>query len=219
MAFLPHLMRDLRQIVFRNAEQHAIPSMDGALSPNQKLDACEPIGDPVPCADDVAEGADGAVYISAGKQVLRLTGNGYRDRSVFVEFDGPAGALALHPDGRLLVCVAGRGLAAVEPAGSQSWLTQAEDRPLHCLAAVTAAKDGTIFLCDGSSRNLPDAWCYDLMQKNHLGRLVACGPALDAPEVLLRDLHYPHGVAISADGRFLWFVESWNHRVSRPSQH
>jgi hypothetical protein len=31
----------------------------------------------------------------------------------------------------------------------------------------------------------------------------------------LRDLHYPQGLAVSADGRFLWFTESWSHRVSR----
>jgi sugar lactone lactonase YvrE len=215
MAFLPHLMRDLRQIVFRNAEQHAIPSMDGALSPNQRLDACTPIGDPVPDADDIAEGGDGAIYVSAGNRVLRLAGEGYRDRTVFAEFEGRAGGLACHPDGRLLVCVAGRGLAAVASGGKLSWLTQVEDQPLHCLTAVAAAKDGTVFACDGSSRNAADAWCYDLMQKNHLGRLVACGANLDAAKVLLGDLHYPHGVALSADGRFLWFTESWSHRVNR----
>jgi hypothetical protein len=54
-----------------------------------------------------------------------------------------------------------------------------------------------------------------LMQKNRLGRLIACGPGLDTPAVLLRDLDYPHGVALSGDGRRLWFSESWSHRVSR----
>ena len=176
MAFLPHLMRDLSQIVFRNAEQHAIPSMDGALSPNQRLDACRPIGDPIPDADDVFAGGDGAVYVSAGNRVLRLSGDAYCDRSVFAEFEGRAGGLAFHPDGRLLACIAGRGLAAIAAGGTQSWLTQIEDQPLHCLTAVAAAKDGTIFACDGSSRNAPDEWCRDLMQKNHLGRLIACGP-------------------------------------------
>ncbi len=39
MGHLTHFLRDVRQIVFRNAEQHAIPSMDGALTPNDRIDA------------------------------------------------------------------------------------------------------------------------------------------------------------------------------------
>ena len=27
--------------------------------------------------------------------------------------------------------------------------------------------------------------------------------------------HYPYGVAIAADGKSLWFTESWKHRISR----
>lgn len=215
MAFLTHFLRDMRQIVFRNAEQHAIPSMDGALTPNDRLDACRPIGDPIPEADDVAEGSDGVLYVSSAHQVLRLFGTGYERRSVFATFEGKAGGLAFHPDGRLLVCVSGRGLAAIDGTGRQSWLTEAEGQPLHSLTSVAAAADGTIFVANGSSRNLPEDWCHDLMQKNRLGRLIACGPELDAPAVLLRDLYYPHGLATSTDGQSLWFTESWNHRVSR----
>ena len=215
MGLLTNVMRDLEQIVFRNRDQHPIPAMDGAVSPNDRLDALPAVGDPIPGADDVAEGPDGAIYVSGDGQVLRLSGEGYASREVFAAFDGAAGGLAFHPDGRLLVCVAGRGLAAVDSAGRQAWLTQAEDQPLRCLTSVVAAADGTIFLSEGTTAHQPADWCRDLMAKNHLGRLLACGPGLDAPRVLLRNLHYPHGLAISADGKSLWFTESWNHRVSR----
>jgi hypothetical protein len=215
MALLTHFLRDMHQILFRDAEQHAIPSMDGAMSPNQALDHCRPIGEPLPGADDVAEAPDGALYVSAGRQVLRLSGPGYAARAVVAEFPGAAGGLALHPDGRLLVCVAGHGLAAVDAAGRQSWLNQAEDQPLSALTSVAAAADGTIFLSEGSRQNLAEDWCRDLMQKNHSGRLVACGPGLDGARVLLRDLPWPHGLAVSPDGRFLWLTESWSHRVCR----
>ena len=215
MAIFTHFLRDMRQIIGRNAEQFAIPSMDGALSPNDRLDACTPVGDALPGSDDVVAGADGAIFVSAGRQVLKLSGEGFRSRAVVGEFEATAGGLALHPDGRLLVCVAGRGLAALDTAGRQRWLMQAADQPLHCLTSVTAAADGTIFMSDGSSRNRPEDWSRDLMEKNHLGRLIACGSGLEAPKVLLRDLYHPRGVAIAADGRHLWFAESWKHRVSR----
>jgi len=152
MGFFTYFLRDMEQILFPNREQHAIPSMDGALSPNNRLDACSSIGEPVPGADDVVEGSDGALYVSGSGQVLRLAGEGYNERSVFATFDGNAGGLAFHPDGRLLVCVAGRGLAAVDGAGRQSWLNQVADQPLNCLTGVVAGGDGSIFVSNGSSR-------------------------------------------------------------------
>jgi strictosidine synthase-like protein len=215
MAVLTHVMRDLRQILFRDADQHAIPSMDGALSPNQALDHCRAIGEPLPGVDDVAEAPDGSLYVSAGRRVLRLSGTGYAARTVFAEFAGAAGGLALHPDGRLLVCIAGHGLAAVDAAGRQRWLNQVDDQPLHCLTSVAAAPDGSIFLSEGSRQHASEAWCRDLMQKNQSGRLIRCEAELGSPKVLLRDLPWPNGVALAADGRTLWFTEAWSHRVCR----
>jgi hypothetical protein len=215
MVFLTQLLRDVRQSMFRGSEQHAIPPLDGAFSPNDRLDACLPIGDSLLYPDDIVEGGDGALYVSVGPQVLRLAGDGYVERSVFAQFDHDAGGLAVHPDGRLLVCVAGCGLVAVDTAGRQSWLNQAEDQPLRCLTSVAASADGTIFASEGSRHYEPDNWCRDLMEKSRSGRLVVCGPGLDAAKVLLRGLCYPYGLAISADRRYLWFTESWAHRISR----
>jgi len=217
MGYFTHLLRDFEQIVFPKREQNAIPSMDGALSPNDRLDVCNEIGDPIPGADDVVEGSDGALYVSGEKCVLRLSGAGYSERSVFATFDGDAGGLAFHPDGRLLVCVAGRGLAAVDRAGHQTWLTQADGHPLNCLTDVAVANDGRIFMTNGSSENAPRDWQIDLMQKNRKGSLIACGPALDRAAVLRSNLAYPNGLAVTADSRQVWMTESWNHRISAAS--
>lgn len=213
MGALTYFRRDLEQVLFADRDQHAIPSMDGAFSPNDRLDRAAPIGDPLPGADAVAEAPDGAICVSAGRRVWRLSGPGYRDRSQFAELDGDVGALAFHPDGRLLACTA-RGLAAVDKSGRATYLTEAEGEALRCLTAVAAAADGTIFVSDGSPRHAADAWCYDLMERNSLGRIVACGPALTDARVLLRDLNYPGGLAFATDGR-LWFTESFGHRLSR----
>ncbi len=213
MSFFTFLRRDLEQILFSDRDPHAIPSMDGAFSPNDSLDRATPIGDPLPGADSVAEAADGAIFVSAGRKVWRLSGTGYTNRTVQVEFDGDVGALAFHPDGRLLACTS-RGLAAVEPSGHTSYLTEAEDQPLHCLTAVAAASDGTIFVSDGSTRHHADEWCVDLMERNILGRIIACGPALENARVLLRGLNYPSGLAVAADG-YVWFTESFGHRLNK----
>lgn len=211
-----HLLRDIRSVVDRDGVQNAIPPLDGALSPNDRLDACTPIGDPLPGVDDVIAAKDGSVYVSAGKKVLKLSGNGLSERSFVAEFEGDAGSLAIHPDGRLLVCVAGRGLAALDPANPQPrWREATDGRGFAGLTAVTSAPDGRIFMVEGSIGRLPNQWRHDLMEKRSNGRLVVCSTALDNAQVLLNDLPYPCGLAVSANGKELWLAEAWAHRLSR----
>jgi hypothetical protein len=211
-----HLLRDIRSVTDRDGLQNAIPPLDGALSPNDRLDACTPLGDPLPDLDDVVAAKDGSVYVSAGKKVLKLGGSRLADRSLVAEFEGEAGGLAIHPDGRLLVCVAGRGLAALNPANpNPRWLESADGRGFAGLTSVTSAPDGRIFAVEGSTGRRPDQWRHDLIEKRSNGRLVACGSALDSAKVLLSDLPYPYGVAVSADGKELWLTEAWAHRLTR----
>jgi hypothetical protein len=211
-----HLLRDIRNVIDRDSEQNAIPPLDGALSPNDRLDDCTPIGDALTGLDDVVVDHDGSLFVSAGKRVLKLSGTGFATRTLVAEFDGDAGGLALHPDGRLLVCVAGRGLAAIDQAKPQPrWLEAADGRALAGLLSVAAGPDGRIFAVEGSTARPPDAWRHDLMEKRQNGRLIACDAALNSATTLLGDLHYPYGLALAPDTGQLWFSESWAHRVSR----
>jgi len=151
MGLFDHLLRDIRSVIDRDGAQNAIPPLDGAFSPNDRLDSCEPIGTPLPGLDDVAVASDGTVYVSAGRQVLKLTGDRLATRTVVAEFEDDAGGLALHPDGRLLVCVAGRGLAAIDPAKPvPSWFEAADGRGFAGLLSVAAAPDGRIFVAQQS---------------------------------------------------------------------
>ena len=216
MGFFDHLMRDIRSIIDRDGEQNAIPPLDGALSPNDRLDACVPIGGPLPGLDDVLADRDGSLLVSVGKHVLRLSGDGFATRTPVAEFDGDAGGLAIHPDGRILVCVAGRGLAAIDPTKPEPrWLEKAEGCALAGLMSVVVAPDGRIFAVEGSMGRQPSEWRRDLMEKRHNGRIIECGPGLDDVSTPLKDLHYPYGITITPDSGQLWFSESWAHRVSR----
>jgi len=216
MGLFDHLLRDIRSVIDRDGGQNAIPPLDGALSPNDRLDTAAAIGEPLPGVDDVIAGGDGALYVSVGRRVLKLAGDDFSTRTIVAEFEDDAGGLALHPDGRLLVCVAGRGLAAIDPAKPvPRWLEAADGSPLAGLLSVAAAPDGRIYMVEGSTGRRPNQWRHDLMEKRAGGRLITCGAGLDNPQVLLRDLPYPYGIAVSADGNSLWLTESWAHRLSR----
>lgn len=214
MGFFDHLVRDIRSVINRDGENNAIPPLDGALSPNDRLDTCTPIGDPLPGLDDLVVDRDGALIVSAGKRLLKLSGAGFANRALVAEFEGDAGGLAVHPDGRVLVCVAGRGLAAIDPANpAPYWLDAVDGGPLTGLISVTAAPDRRIFAVEGSLGRTPSEWRRDLMEKRHNGRLIMCGSALDGATTVLDGLHYPCGIT-AASGE-LWFTESWAHRLSR----
>ena len=158
MSFLTYLRRDVEQILFKDRDPHAIPSMDGAFSPNDRLDRATPIGEPLVGADAVVEAPDGAICVSAGNRIWRLSGGGYQDRTVMAEFDSNVGAVTFDAQGRLLACTA-RGLAVLDGAGKTIKLVaEVEGEPLHCLTAIAAAPDGAIFVSDGSTRHCAEDW-------------------------------------------------------------
>ena len=61
MGLFDHLIRDVRSVIDRDGGQNAIPPLDGALSPNDQLDTCVPIGEPLPGVDG-AEDDEAEVY-------------------------------------------------------------------------------------------------------------------------------------------------------------
>ena len=85
-----------------------------------------------------------AVMCPPAKRVLKLSGTGFATRTLVAEFDGDAGGLALHPDGRLLVCVC-RARACRDRSGKASDHTGSRRPTASALAgllSVAAGPDG-----------------------------------------------------------------------------
>ena len=153
------LARDIiDRVLFPNRELHAIPVLDGAFSPNQRLDLARQLGEEIERPDDLALGPDGALYVSSGTTILRCAGDDFAERSVFASFASPVGGLAWTADGRLIACVSRQGLVALSSAGTVvGKLESAGGEPIACPTAVTVAADGTIYVTDGSRANPPEA--------------------------------------------------------------
>src|SRR5262245_49778931 len=131
------------RVLFPNRELHVIPVLDGAFSPNQRLDHARQLGDEIERPDDIALGLDGALYVSTGNSILRCTGDDFDTRAVFATFGGPVGGLASTPDGRLLAYVSGIGLVALSPAGKiVAKLESVGGEKIVCPLSVTVAPDG-----------------------------------------------------------------------------
>lgn len=204
------------RVLFPNREIHVIPVLDGAFSPNQRLDQARQLGDEIERPDDIALGQDGALYVSTKNRILRCTGDDFEAREVFATLDGEVGGLAVASDGRLLACVSGKGLVALSPSGQTvGMLDSAGGEAIACPLSVTVAPDGAIYLTDGSRNNTPENWLRDLMQNRApTGRLIVCNASFGEAKVVVDKLAWPLGVVVSGDGKDVWITESWTHRLS-----
>lgn len=205
----------LKDIIFPDRDRHAIPAMDGSLRPNDILEQLLVVEKSVQEPDDLVVDATGNLYVSTKNQVLKLSGDRYKEQMVAVEFAGLAGGLNLHPDGRLMVCVEGIGLALVDKTGKITWIKSAAGRPIRCATSAVVGPDGSIYITDGSAHHNPRDWVRDLMEKRAGGRLIQYRPETKKCDVLLTDLSYPNGIVLSSDQKHIILSESWNHTVSR----
>jgi hypothetical protein len=204
------------RVLFPNREIHAIPVLDGAFSPNQRLDLARQLGGEIERPDDLALGPDGALYVSSGAVVIRCAGADFAERAVFANFAAPVGGLAWTADRRLIACVSKQGLVALSSAGDVvGKLESAGGEPIGCPISVTVAADGAIYVTDGSRANPPEHWLADLMQNRAAsGRLISCRPDLSEARVRADKLAWPSGVVVSHDGEEVWVGESWAHRLT-----
>ena len=206
----------LDRVFFPDREIHVIPVLDGAFSPNQRLDQARRLGGEIERPDDMALGPDGALYVSTQNRILRCAGADFEARTVFADLGAPVGGLAWTRDGRLLACVSKQGLVAISPSGDAvGRLESAGGEKIACPLSVTVALDGTIYLTDGSRGNPPELWLTDLMQnRSPSGRLIACDQELKQASVRADQLAWPLGVVVSPDDAEIWVAESWAHRLA-----
>ena len=211
------LARDIvDRVFFPSRDVHAIPVLDGGFSPNERLDQARQLGESFDAPDSLVLDDGGTLFVSADDKVVACSGRDFELRKPFVCFDMKAGGLAWSERTGLLVCVPGRGVCSFDTNGRvRAWLRTADGGQICCPTAVTIARDGTVFVVDGSRHNAPDQWLPDLMQRRPpSGRLIACDSDLVHARVLADGLDWPSGVAVAHDEESILVAESWRHRLS-----
>ncbi|WP_182523651.1 SMP-30/gluconolactonase/LRE family protein [Nocardioides dongkuii] len=151
--------------------------------------------------------ADGAIYRVShdGSHVDRIAQTG--GRPLGIELDG---------DGRLIVCDAKRGLLRIDTASGA--VEQVVDsvrgtRMLFCNNAAVAS-DGTVFFSDSSTAYGIERWKDDFLQNTRTGRLLRLDPD-GTVEVVLDELAFANGVALSQDEDFVCVAETGARTVVR----
>ena len=95
-----------------------------------------------------------------------------------------------------------------------------DNTPIAYADGVVVAKSGKIYFTDASQRFGAKAWggtfnasVLDIIEHQSTGRLLEYDPATKATRVLLADLCFPNGVALSADEQHLFVAETGEYRI------
>lgn len=200
------------------------PAMTGVLEPRGRLAAAEILAEGlVHSSEGIALAPDGAVYASQpdGSLVrVRLAGGEARVETVAQVTAAPGLGLQWLADGRLGAAFSD-GLYAVDVrTGAVELLANAHDGLRFGFANdLDVAADGTIYFTDSSWRwpnEVPaQSFIFDMVENRAYGRLLAHDPHSGETRQLLDGLYYPNGVALAADGRSLFFVETFRYRLNR----
>ena len=194
---------------------HARPSLDGPFAANRRLEEAPLLPCEVSAPDDFLLGPDAKLYLSSGNEILVFGGLECAQGSLFARLEAEVGGLGWSRDGRLLVCVSGRGVCALREDGTVSkWLESAGGAELACPTALTTAADGTVYVTDGSRHNPTENWLQDLMANQEgSGRLISWDADLNEARVIAEGLSWPAGVALSHDEREVLVTEAWSHKL------
>ena len=183
----------------------AVPTFDGALKPNQKLEAAETLLQCIAPQDLTTDGL--SIYLADGPSLLKLDGD---VASEVRSFERTISALAVLPEGNLAVALAGREVRVYsEPSAPKPYAVFSSG--LNAVNALAPRLDGTLIATDGSTTYGVEDWARDLLERQRGGRLLALDATTGAVKALAADLGFAFGACASGDEVLV--SESWKHRL------
>lgn len=192
------------------------PAMVESFAPNEKLRNSELIAKgKVYGPEDVDIDKNGVIY--GGTQDGKIV-KVYPDSRVETWVKTNGRPLGLHFDaaGNLIVCDSYKGLLSINPAGEIRVLTDsAEGVPFKFTDDLDIASDGKIYFTDASSKWNQAAYMLDLFEARPYGRFMVYDPTTQQTTVLMRDMYFPNGVALSQNEDFVLVNETWRYRIWR----
>jgi sugar lactone lactonase YvrE len=173
--------------------------------------------------EDIVGGPDGLLYAgtSDGK-IIRFTqdGNGLE---VYADAGGRPLGMEFDADGSLVVANANLGLQRITPEGVVSTLVNEFDgKKIAYADDVAITRNGTIYFSDASSKygasvsgGSYEASLLDIMEHGGHGRVFRHNPESGETSLVVDNLNFANGIAVSDDQRYLLINETGSYRVLR----
>jgi sugar lactone lactonase YvrE len=194
----------------------AAPELTGVYAQNSELAKIERLHVDGFAPEDVAIDGQDRIYCGTeGGRIFRFQADGTHPE-VFANTQGRPLGLIFDLEGNLIVADAIKGLLSIARGGSISVLTtEADGVPFRCTNDLDVASDGTIYFTDSSYKYPLTKLQDDLLEHQPNGRFMAYDPRTKQTRVLLRDLYFANGVAVSPDQSFVLVNETGSYSVRR----
>ena len=192
------------------------PELAGPLQANQRLKEAELLArGQIHGPEDTAVDGQGRVYAGLHDgRVVRIAADGSVE--TFADTQGRPLGMDFDANGNLILADAYKGLLRIDAQGQIEVLTtEAEGVPFKFTDDLDIASDGTIYFTDASSRFEQPDYLLDLLEARPHGRLLSYNPATKETKVLLKDLYFANGVALSAAEDFVLVNETYRYRITR----
>lgn len=193
------------------------PELTGVYEPNDYLSKIQRLGSGVGVGpEDVAIDEEGNIYagIEDGT-IVKFTPDG-ENHEIYAETGGRPLGLKFDNSKNLIVGCGKKGLLSIAPNGAVTILATEEGGvPFRNTEDLDVAKDGVIYFTDGSSKFDEHEFYDELMEHRPNGRFLKYDPRTKKTTLLIDDLYFANGVALSPDQSFVLVVEMGMYRVLR----
>lgn len=192
------------------------PALIGDFEPNQALQKAELVGlGKIQGPEEVAVDSFGNVYGGTmdGK-ILRILPSGEVEE--FANTLGRPLGMQFDSANNLIVCDAYKGLLSINVKGEITLLaTSAKDKAFKFTDALDIASDGMIYFTDASDVHEQTEYLLDLLAAKPHGRFMQYNPKTKEIKVLLDQLYFANGVALSQQEDFVLINETYRYRIRR----
>ncbi|KAG0497475.1 hypothetical protein HPP92_002166 [Vanilla planifolia] len=165
--------------------------------------------------EDTCVGKDGKLYTATRDGwIKRLHSNGSWENWKMI---GGSSLLGVTPslNGDIIVCDADKGLLKVGDGGVTILASEVEGTKIFFADDAIEASDGIIYLSDASSKFGLDEWFLDFLEAGSNGRLLKYDPSNGKTSIVVTNISFANGVALSPDEDYLIFCETFRFRCMK----
>lgn len=166
--------------------------------------------------EDIDVDSQGFIYAGLKHgEILKISPDGTTQK-VWANTHGRPLGMHFDSNSNLIVADAVKGLLSLDPEGKITVLTTgAEGKPFKLTDDLDIAIDGKIYFTDASYKYGTNKAINCFLESGAHGRFLVYDPKTKQTKVLLKDLHFANGVALSEDQQFVLIIESPRYRVIR----
>merc|ERR1711915_171633 len=195
------------------------PQRLGVFAHNKRLQNPHKFGSgSIPNPEDLVFDSQGRLYTGCGDGWIKRIS--FLDNlDVLVEnwtyVGGRPLGLVFGSHGELLVCEPSQGLLNVTEDHVEILTDEADGLKVKFADGVDASREGAVYFTDASYKYGFHDHLFDILEYRPHGRLLKYEPSTKRTNVLLTDLYFPNGVALSAKQDFLVFCETSLYRCQK----